>query len=106
MNNKCVILKGIVLSALILGAFPAWSANNYNGRFALAKYNSGFSDIAMRTTSSSMCFLARVGVEETDTNGERSTCTIYHSGGWWRLKADTGRSSDNDIHCSAICYTR
>jgi hypothetical protein len=106
MNRKLVIFKGAVLSALMFCAAPAWSGTNYYaGTFYLTKYNSGYSDIAIRPYSSYMCFLTKVGVEETDTGGERSTCHIYGSRGWWRLQANTGRSSDNDVSCTAVCYT-
>jgi len=107
MNKNHYILKTVILSALMASSFSAWSAtNNFAGTFHVSKFNSGFSDSAMRTTSRHMCFLSRVGVEETDVRAERSTCTIYSRSGFWRLRADVGRRGDNDVTCSAICYTR
>ena len=107
MNKKMVTVKGVVLSALVICTYPAASATNvYNGLFHAVKYNSGVSDIAMQPYSTSMCFLTRVGINETDVGGETSTCQVYYSNGWWRLQANVGSGGDNDAYCSAMCYTR
>jgi hypothetical protein len=43
-------------------------------------------------------------VEETDSGGERATCQLRRAGSVWVLEAILGRSSDNDVVCSATCY--
>ncbi len=50
------------------------------------------------------CYLSRVGVRETDTGTELSMCRVRRTGTVWVLEATLGRTSDQDVFCSAHCY--
>ncbi len=64
----------------------------------------GTSFAVMPPHTNHLCYLSRVGVRETDTGTEMSMCRVRRSGTVWLLEAILGRTSDQDVFCSAHCY--
>lgn len=97
--SAVLLLSGL---ALITGTAGAVS---YDGEWHLTRYNTGGTSFAvMRPHGNHFCYLSRVGAREIDTSTEAATCRVRRSGTVWLLEAMLGRSSDNDVFCSAVCY--
>ena len=106
MNIIRKISTTLVFAGLALSALPA-GAVNYNGTWTLHRHNTGgTTQTPLRPHAGNFCFLTKVGVRETDTSTESGICRVAMSGSDWRLYATLGRTSDNDVFCSATCYTR
>jgi hypothetical protein len=60
----------------------------------------------MSPSATTFCYLRSVGIEETDTGGERATCRVTRGAVVWTLEAILGASSDADALCSAYCYNK
>ena len=104
MNIKCNISKVLLLSSLMLSALPAWAVS-FDSTFHLSRFNTGGTSFrVLPPNANHFCYLSRVGVRETDTGTEAAICRVRRSGSVWLLEATLGRSSDNDVFCSAICY--
>ena len=74
----------------------------------LSRYNTAGTStttIAYNWPNSTFCYLSRVGVRETDTSTEMSMCRVRVSGAYWILQASLGRTSDQDVFCSAKCFS-
>jgi|GEM_PF-1521324 len=105
MKTSRNIAAALLFSSLAFAGTPA-SAIYYNGQWSLNRYNTGGTSFAvLRPHATNFCYLSRVGVRETDTSTESGICRVRRSGTVWLLEATLGRSSDNDVFCSAICYT-
>lgn len=104
MRKHSMIWSALLSSSLVFTALPAGAAS-YAGSWSLTRYDTGGTSYANMTSSStSHCFLSRVGVRETDTGSESSTCRVYRGSLVWTLEATLGASSDQDVWCSAYCY--
>ncbi len=60
------------------------------------------SDLRMKRTSNSICFLTMTQFREADTDHEDSFCRIYPDNGYWTLSAQA-TGDDNIARCQARC---
>jgi hypothetical protein len=58
----------------------------------------------MTPSNTTFCYLRRVGVENTDTDGELAMCRVVRGTYVWTLYATLGEDNDADVYCSAYCY--
>jgi hypothetical protein len=58
----------------------------------------------MSPSATTFCYLSRVGVENTDTDGERATCRVMRGSVVWTLEAVLGENNDADARCATYCY--
>ena len=104
-NHKRRIFSSLLALFLFLGAVPAW-ATSYYGEWSVSRSNTGGqSFVTMSPSSSTFCYLSRVGVADTDSSGEWATCTMLRGYDYWFLSANLAQNNDADVQCSATCYT-
>ena len=104
MNNKRRILSLLFSLFLLLGSVPAWAVSP-NGIWTANRFNTaGSSFVNMSASATTFCYLSRVGVENTDTDGELATCRVTRGSVVWTLEAILGANNDADVSCSAYCY--
>ena len=104
MNNKRRIFSALFSLALLLSTVPAWAVS-FNRSASISRFNTvGSSFVNLTFSSTTFCYLSKVGVTDTDTGGEVATCRLTRGSSVWTLEAILGASSDADISCSAICY--
>jgi len=87
-------------------SFGSLSGFTISGEYSAVQNNSAGSDYdTMTSTSTSICFLVRVDVEDTDGNGEIAGCRIDSNNGNWRLQAYLRENNDADVWCEARCLS-
>jgi hypothetical protein len=91
---------GVTLSSSV----PAWALTYWTTYNADRVNTAGASLVTMTPSATTFCYLSRVGVENTDTDGELAQCKVTRGTSSWVLEAYLGKSSDADARCSAICY--
>jgi hypothetical protein len=104
MNAIRNISAVLLLSSLALTALPAGAVFFVSVHNADRLNTAGTTTTVMQPNATHFCYLSRVGVENTDIDGESATCRVRGSGTVWILEAILGKSSDADAHCSATCY--
>ena len=75
-------------------------------QFSVERRNSqGNSDKGMIKVGHGFCYLTGVGIEETDSGDELSSCHVVNKNGQWTLRASLKKNADNDAYCQATCVT-
>lgn len=103
MNAKLNICTGLLFSSLALSAGPAGAVSPHTFWFTNA-INNKVNPLNIATSPTHFCYLSTVGVENTDTDGERATCRLTRQPAVWVLHADLGENNDADVFCAAYCY--
>jgi hypothetical protein len=106
MNNKRRIFLLLFTLFLTLGAVPAWAVSPAGSWSAFRINGGGTTFFNMTASATTFCYLSRVGVENTDTDGERATCRVTRGNVVWTLEAVLGEDNDADVYCSAYCYNK
>lgn len=104
MNATRTISTVLLFSSLALSALPAQAVSFHSTRSVTRSDDGGTSFRNLASSATHFCFLSRVGVENTDEDGESAICQVKRGGRFWRLEATLGEDNDADVFCSAICY--
>jgi hypothetical protein len=104
MNGTRRILSVLFSLFLTLSALPA-EAVTFVGTFNAARSNTrGTTSTGMTPRNTTFCYLSKVTVDNTDTEGETATCQVFRGTSIWFLDASLGQDDDADVECSAICF--
>jgi len=103
MNAKLNICTGLLFSSLALSAGPAGAVSPHSEWFA-NRINGGTQFVVMTSSAGHFCYLSRVAVENTDTDGEWAGCRVTRGPVNWVLEAQLGEINDADAYCRAYCY--
>jgi len=104
MNNKRRNLSLLFALFLTLGAVPAWAASPA-GNWCKSRFNdAGSSFVNMTLSNTTFCYLSKVSIENTDTDGEMATCQVTRGSNVWTLEAILAENNDADARCCAYCY--
>jgi hypothetical protein len=91
----------LLLSSLALTALPAEARHTVFD--AERRDNAGTTTRVCEPHATHFCYLSSVGMQDTDTGGERATCRVRQSGTVWILEAILRQNDDADVFCSASC---
>jgi hypothetical protein len=107
MKASIKTVVALALGALALVA-PAhsWAVTPINLEFSATRLDTAGTTITNMTSSATtFCFLTKVGIENTDFDGELAQCRVRRGVSVWTVEAFLGGSNeDADARCSAQCY--
>lgn len=104
MTKTSTFAAALVTAVLSLAGTTASAVSPYSYYYLNRSNSAGTSLLNIAPASGRFCYLAKVEVDNTDTEGETATCEVRRTGYTWLLYARLGKSSDADVECAAYCY--